>query len=101
MGTPALVVNEAGFTHTITDNENGRRLPWPTNNENMNSWKEAILTAKNEDNRVKWAKNGKKRIEERWVPIFQAEAIARAMKSLGVNVETRSEIKILLGLDPA
>ncbi len=101
VGTPALVVNEAGFTHTITDNENGRRLPWPTNNENMNSWKEAILTAKNEDNRVKWAKNGKKRIEERWVPIFQAEAIARAMKSLGVNVETRSEIKILLGLDPA
>ena len=26
---------------------------------------------------------------------------ARAMKNLGVNVETRSEIKILPGLDPA
>jgi len=101
VGTPALVVNEAGFTHTITDHENGRRLPWPTNETSMTSWKEAIIAAKNEDNRVKWANNGKKRIEERWAPIFQAEAIARAMKNLGVKVEIRPEILILPGLDPA
>ncbi len=101
VGTPALVVNEAGFTHTVTDNKNGRRLPWPSNSKNIDKWKNAITQTKNNQKREEWSKNGKKRIEERWLPKFQAEALARAMKDLGVDVETNSKIKILPGLDPA
>ena len=101
VGTPALVVNEAGFTHTITDNENGKRLPWPNSNENLEKWQEAIIQAKKDENRIKWSENGRRRIEERWTPKFQSEAIARTMNDLGVNVKTNPDIKILPGLDPA
>ncbi len=101
VGTPALVVDEAGFTHTITDNENGKRLPWPNNSENMNSWNEAIIQAKIDVNRIKWSENGRKRIEERWTPQFQSESLARAMKDLGVDVTIDPNLKILPGLDPA
>jgi len=101
VGTPALVVDEAGFTHTITDNENGKRLPWPNNTENIDMWKNAIIQAKNSENRIKWSNNGKKRIGERWIPIYQSEALARAMKNLGVDVKIDQTINILPGLDPA
>ena len=101
VGTPALVVNEAGFTHTITDNENGKRLPWPNSNENLEKWRKAIIQAKKQENKIKWSENGKKRILERWTPEFQSEAVARTMKDLGVNVKTNPDIKILPGLDPA
>ena len=101
VGTPALVVDDAGFTHTITDNENGKRLPWPHNLENLDDWKDAIIQSKNKENRIKWSENGRKRIEDRWTPEFQSEALARAMKDLGVDVKIDANITILPGLDPA
>ncbi|MED5485707.1 MAG: hypothetical protein VYE59_03740, partial [Candidatus Thermoplasmatota archaeon] len=98
---PALVVDEAGFTHTITDDENGKRLPWPNTSENLNSWKDAIIQSKINENRIRWSKNGRQRIEDRWTPQFQSESLARAMKDLGVNVILDPNINILPGLDPA
>lgn len=101
VGTPAIVVDEAGFTHTITDGFNGRKLPWPNSDKNLQEWADAIIMSKNKEIRNKWSNNGRLRIEERWTPKFQSEAVARAMKDLGVNVKINPKIKILPGLDPA
>ena len=38
VGTPALVVSDCGFTHTVTDGFNGRRLPWPNTQEGLDQW---------------------------------------------------------------
>ena len=100
VNTPALVVDEAGFTHTITDGLNGRRLPWPTDEDSMQQWVEAIQQAGDESIRDQWSKAGRKRILERFSSNHQAEGLARGLATLDVQVEL-TDLEILPGLDPA
>ena len=100
VGTPALVVDEAGFTHTVTDGRNGRRLAWPVDDASMEAWVEAIVQARDRQNRRAWSSTGRKRVLERWTPEHQAEALARSFATLGVGVATSAE-PLLPGLDPA
>lgn len=100
VGTPALAVDEAGFTHTITDGWNGRRLPWPVDDEDMSRWVEAIVACEDPELRTRWAKAGRSRIEERWTPEHHAEAVARSLAAMGASVST-TDAPFLPGLDPA
>lgn len=100
VGTPALVVDDCGFTHTVTDGFNGRRLPWPGSEEGLNQWIEAVEQAGVQANREAWAKAGRERVLQRFTPNHQAEGMARAFAAMGVDVET-TELEMLPGLDPA
>lgn len=100
VGTPALVVNDCGFTHTITDGFNGRRLPWPDSDEHLKQWVEAVEQAGDEANRLAWAKAGRERILKRFTAKHQAEGLARSLAAMGVDVET-TDLDMLPGLDPA
>ena len=100
VGTPALVVNDCGFTHTVTDGFNGRRLPWPNSDDGIKQWVEAVEQAGDETNRKAWSKAGRERILERFSAAHQAEALARSFSAMGVDVET-TDLNILPGLDPA
>ena len=100
VNTPALVVDEAGFTHTITDEWNGRRLPWPTDEDSIQQWVEAIEQAGLETNREQWSKAGRERILERFSSNHQAEGLARGLATLDVQVEL-TDLEMLPGLDPA
>jgi len=100
VGTPALVVSDCGFTHTITDGWNGRRLPWPDTKEGLEQWVEAIEQAGDEANRTAWSKAGRERILNRFTANHQAEGLARAYAAMGVDVET-TDLEMLPGLDPA
>jgi glycosyltransferase involved in cell wall biosynthesis len=100
VNTPALVVDEAGFTHTITDGLNGRRLPWPNNPDSIQKWVEAVEQSGQESNREQWSKAGRQRIFERFSSNHQAEGLARGLATLDVQVEL-TDLEILPGLDPA
>ena len=100
VGTPALVVSDCGFTHTITDGWNGRRLPWPDTNEGLEQWVEAIDQAGDVSNRTAWSKAGRERILNRFTANHQAEGLVRAYAAMGVDVET-TDLEMLPGLDPA
>lgn len=100
VGTPALVVDDCGFTHTITDGLNGRRLPWPNTEEGLREWTEAIQQAGESTNRTAWSKAGRERILSRFSANHQAEGLARSLAAMGVKVEI-SDLEILPGLDPA
>ena len=100
VGTPALVVDDCGFTHTITDGLNGRRLPWPSTEEGLREWTEAIQQAGESTNRTAWSKAGRERILSRFTANHQAEGLARSLAAMGVKVEI-SDLEILPGLDPA
>ncbi len=100
VGTPALVVDDCGFTHTITDGLNGRRLPWPNTEEGLREWTEAIQQAGESANRTAWSKAGRERILNRFSANHQAEGLARSLAAMGVKVEI-SDLEILPGLDPA
>lgn len=100
VGTPALVVSDCGFTHTITDGWNGRRLPWPDTKEGLEQWVEAIDQAGDEANRKAWSIAGRERIFERFTANHQAEGLARGLAAMGVDVET-TDLEMLPGLDPA
>jgi glycosyltransferase involved in cell wall biosynthesis len=100
VNTPALVVDDAGFRHTITDELNGRRLPWPNNPDSIQKWVEAIEQSGQESNREQWSKAGRQRILERFSSNHQAEGLARGLATLDVQVEL-TDLEILPGLDPA
>jgi len=100
VGTPALVINDCGFTHTVTDGFNGRRLPWPNTEEGLEQWVKAVEQAGEETNRKAWSKAGRERILERFSAAHQAEGLARSLASMGVDVET-TDLEMLPGLDPA
>jgi len=100
VGTPALVVNDCGFTHTVTDGFNGRRLPWPNTQEGLAQWVNAIEQAGEEKNRVAWSEAGRERILQRFTAEHQAEGLARSLAAMGVKVET-TDLEMLPGLDPA
>ena len=59
IGTPAIFVNEGGFLNTIIDNENGRLI----SRSNRKDWVYALEQASDEKIRIKWAQEGKKRIQ--------------------------------------
>jgi glycosyltransferase involved in cell wall biosynthesis len=100
VNTPALVVDDAGFRHTITDGLNGRRLPWPNNPDSIQKWVEAIEQSGQKSNREQWSKAGRLRIFERFSSNHQAEGLARGLATLDVQVEL-TDLEILPGLDPA
>jgi len=58
LGTPAIFVNEGGFTDTISDDLNGRLLE----RDDISSWHEALKQAKNVNNREKWMIAGREKI---------------------------------------
>ena len=100
VGTPALVVSDCGFTHTVTDGFNGRRLPWPHSEEGLAEWVKAVEQAGDDANRTAWSKAGRERILERFSANHQAEGLARSLAAMGVGVAT-TDLEILPGLDPA
>ena len=100
VGTPALVVSDCGFTHTVTDGFNGRRLPWPDTEKGLAEWIKAVEEAGDEANRIAWSKAGRERILERFTANHQAEGLARSLAAMGVDVET-TDLEMLPGLDPA
>lgn len=100
VGTPALVVSDCGFTHTVTDGFNGRRLPWPNTQEGLDQWVMAVEQAGEEKNRMAWSEAGRERILQRFTANHQAEGLARSLAAMGVKVET-TELEMLPGLDPA
>jgi glycosyltransferase involved in cell wall biosynthesis len=100
VGTPALVVSDCGFTHTVTDGFNGRRLPWPNTQEGLEQWVMAVEQAGEEKNRMAWSEAGRERILQRFTANHQAEGLARSLAAMGVKVET-TELEMLPGLDPA
>ncbi|RJU96182.1 MAG: hypothetical protein DWC00_03650, partial [Candidatus Poseidoniales archaeon] len=61
---------------------------------------EAIEQSGQKSNRERWAEAGRQRILERFSSNHQAEGLARALETLGVQVEL-TELEILPGLDPA
>ena len=100
VGTPALVVSDCGFTHTVTDGFNGRRLPWPSTEAGLEQWVQAVEQAGDASNRIAWSKAGRERILERFTANHQAEGLARSLAAMGVDVET-TDLDMLPGLDPA
>ena len=100
VGTPALVVDDCGFTHTITDGLNGRRLPWPSDEDGLQQWVQAIEEAGEEDKQKLWSEAGRERVLQRFTANHQAEGLARSLSKMGVDVKT-TDLEILPGLDPA
>ena len=100
VGTPALVVSDCGFTHTVTDGFNGRRLSWPNTEKRIEEWVKAVQQAGDETIRVKWSNAGRERILERFTAAHQAEGLARGLAAMGVDVKT-TDLEMLPGLDPA
>jgi glycosyltransferase involved in cell wall biosynthesis len=60
VGTPALFVDEGGFTDTIVDGINGRLLP----RDDTKAWHSALKEAADEATRARWAAAGRTRIDE-------------------------------------
>jgi len=60
VGTPALFVDEGGFTDTIVDGVNGRLLP----RDDTQAWHAALKEAADEATRARWADAGRTRIDE-------------------------------------
>ncbi len=60
IGTPAVYVNEGGFTDTIIDKENGRLI----DRHDLHSWHLALEEAEDMDIRAEWSKKGLERIEK-------------------------------------
>ena len=100
VGTPALVVSDCGFTHTVTDGFNGRRLSWPNTEKGIEEWVKAVQQAGDETIRIEWSNAGRERILERFTAAHQAEGLARGLAAMGVDVET-TDLEMLPGLDPA
>ena len=100
VGTPALVVSDCGFTHTVTDGFNGRRLSWPNTEKGIEEWVKAVQQAGDETIRIEWSNAGRERILERFTAAHQAEGLARGLAAMGVDVKT-TDLEMLPGLDPA
>ena len=72
----------------------------PNNPDSILKWVEAIEQSGQKSNRERWAEAGRQRILERFSSNHQAEGLARALETLGVQVEL-TKLEILPGLDPA
>jgi glycosyltransferase involved in cell wall biosynthesis len=59
IGTPALFVNEGGFTDTVIDGENGRLI----DRSDTKEWVHALEQSSDKEIRERWAESGKERIK--------------------------------------
>ena len=78
-GTPALMVNEGGYRFTVEDGVSGRLLP----RGNWNEWHSALESARDEERRENWSKEGQKNIEILGLrPNDQADALNEIISKL-------------------
>ena len=78
-GTPALMVNEGGYRHTIEDGVSGRLLP----RGDWSVWHAALEDAKNTDTRGAWSEAGRKNIARMGLrPEEQATTLASIIDKL-------------------
>ena len=75
-------------------------MPWPTDEDSLQQWVQAVEQAGEETIREQWSKAGRERILERFSSNHQAEGLARGLATLGVQVEL-TDLEMLPGLDPA
>ena len=78
-GTPALMVNEGGYQHTIKDGVSGRLLP----RGDWAAWHAALEQAKNSETRREWSEAGLENIEKMGLrPEEQAGTLALIIDKL-------------------
>ena len=78
-GTPALMVDEGGYQHTVKDGVSGRLLP----RDDCSAWHAALEEAKDSDNRTAWSEAGQAQIAEMGLrPEDQAETLRNIVSKL-------------------
>ena len=78
-GTPALMVDEGGYQHTVEDGVSGRLLP----RDDWQAWHAALEEAKDAGKRAAWCKAGQERIAEMGLrPEDQAKNLSRIVSKL-------------------
>jgi glycosyltransferase involved in cell wall biosynthesis len=78
-GTPALMVNEGGYRHTIEDGVTGRLLP----RGDWSVWHAALEDARDTDTRGAWSEAGRKNIAKMGLrPEEQAATLASIIDKL-------------------
>ncbi len=78
-GTPALMVDEGGYQHTVKDGVSGRLLP----RGDWSAWHAALEEAKDSDNRTAWSEAGQAQIAEMGLrPEDQAETLRKIVSKL-------------------
>ena len=78
-GTPALMVNEGGYRHTVEDGISGRLLP----RDDWAAWHQALDEAANLENRKSWAQAGQQNIGKMGLqPEEQASTLAAIIEQL-------------------
>jgi len=83
-GTPALMVDEGGFQHTVEDGVSGRLLP----RGDWGAWHEALEQAADLDTRTVWAEAGRENISSMGLtPEDQAETLAGIFAGLWSDEE--------------
>ena len=83
-GTPALMVDEGGFQHTVEDGVSGRLLP----RGDWAAWHEALEQAADLDTRTVWAEAGRENISRMGLtPEDQAETLAGIFAGLWSDEE--------------
>ena len=78
-GTPALMVDEGGYQHTVKDGVSGRLLP----RDDWSAWHAALEEAKDSENRAAWSKAGQAHIANLGLqPEDQAETLKKIVSKL-------------------
>ena len=78
-GTPALMVDEGGYRHTIVDGVSGRLLP----RGDWAAWHAALEDAKNAETRRAWSEAGRQNIAKMGLrPEEQAATLASIIDKL-------------------
>jgi glycosyltransferase involved in cell wall biosynthesis len=78
-GTPALMVDEGGYKHTVADGVSGRLLP----RGDWGAWHTALDQARNSETRKAWAEAGQKNISEiGLLPEDQANALNQIISNI-------------------
>ena len=78
-GTPALMVDEGGYRHTVEDGISGRLLP----RNDWAAWHQALEDAVNPENRKTWTRAGQENIAKMGLqPEEQASTLAAIIDKL-------------------
>ena len=78
-GTPALMVDEGGYQHTVEDGVSGRLLP----RDDWQAWHAALEEAKDAEKRAAWSKAGQESIAEMGLcPEDQAKNLSEIVSKL-------------------
>ena len=78
-GTPALMVDEGGYCHTVEDGVSGMLLP----RGDWDAWHEALEKSKQQEMRKSWSEAGRKNIAEMGLrPEDQADALTEIISKL-------------------